>query len=311
MPPAPEVDESVDVIVQAFVAVQRRLEDEYARILTDPSRAARQRRIRAVSARITRELRALEDTAGRWVADQIPAIYEIGGQATELGFAFDQFHRGAVEILQNDLLDDVLSATQFMENDTKRWVRDVSRRLLAEGHVEGVAPRELARRFARLAPKALDAAGLPMPITAIRYADGSSRTIDSYADMLFRTRAASAHNAGTINRSRQLGITRFEIRDGPGCKIRGHGSPGADDANQKIVDAETAAAYPLSHPNCRRVFIARPDLADDSPVEPVPEGTPPGPVPLPPLPGPARQARQPRTARAARTARNPRTPRVP
>lgn len=309
---APQVDAAVDPIVAAFTAVQERLEDEYARILTDPNAESRRRRIRSVSTMISRETAALDTTTGRWVADQVPAIYAAGArQATELDYVFNQFHRTAVEILQTDVYDDVATSLQNMRSDTRRWIRDTSRLIAAEGHIEGVAPRELARRFSRLAPKALDAQGLPMPITAVTYGDGSVRTIDAYADMLFRTKGQNTFNAGTINRSRELGISRFEIRDGPGCKLRGHGDPGPDDAHGKIVDAETAAAYPISHPNCRRVYIARPDLDDDSPVEPVPEGIPPGPVPLPDLPNtPARQPRSTRRARQARTPKQPRDPKA-
>ncbi|MEM7096186.1 MAG: hypothetical protein AAF567_24485 [Actinomycetota bacterium] len=300
-----EVTQAVDVIVAAFSTVQERLEAEYAAILTNPAKAARARRIRGVAAMISRQIRGLEDTAGRWVADQVPKVYELGANATELGFTFTQFHRQAVQVLQDDMYDDVLAATRFMSTDSKRWIRDASRILAAEGHVEGVAPRDLARRFARMSPRAIDRAGLPMPITAARYSDGSMRTIDDYADMLFRTKTAAAHNAGTINRSRELGIDRFEIRDGPGCKLRGHGEPGPDDAHGKAVDAETAAAYPLSHPNCRRVFLARPDLPNDSPTEPVPEGTPPGPVPLPDPPT-SESTRRPRAQRQQRTLRSQR-----
>jgi len=294
MPQPAAVTTAPDDLIGLFKQSQVRIEAEYAAILTDPNAARRRRRLVALRNMVNAELAALEAAAGVFVADTLPVIYQAGGQTTGV-FSFTQFHRTALESIQADTMNDILAATDGVRDDTKRWIRETTRRLIAEGEIEGQTATQLARKFAKLAPKAVDAAGLPLPITAVTYSDGSVRTIETYADMLFRTRTATTYNDGTINTGVEAGIDRYEIFDGPGCGLTSH-----DDgtvANGMIVDAATAAAHPVSHPNCRRSFGARPDLDDEPLPEPIPRE------------GPARQAPLPTAARAGRSPRTPRTPR--
>lgn len=300
--------QATDPIVTAMRDVQARLETEYSQIFTDPARARRRARIAALDTMIERELKRVEEQAGRWLADSLPPIYQLGAEQIGLGFRFDQFHRQAVELIQTDTYDEVLAATTHMRDDTKRWIRETTKRLQLEGEVEGLTQRQLARRLANLSPKAVTATGLPLPITAVTYSDGSLRTLDDYGDMLFRTKSAVAYNDGTINRAAQLGFDTFRIRDGAGCGLTGHDD--GSDANGMIVDAATARAFPISHPRCRRSFspvddgsvpIERPPGVTDGTAgpEPVPTAPPP-----PTTPAMAVPVRTPRTVKA-------RTPRIP
>lgn len=300
--------------MKLFQSSQARLEREYSAILTDETKWRRTRRLNSLRGMVDRELNALEKSAGQFSRSVIPAVYEAGAGAVPVSFAWTNFHREAVASLGDDLYRDVLASTEFMREDSKRWIQDVSRKLTAEGYIEGQTPQQLARRFAKLGPKALTASGLPAPVTAIKYADGSSRTLASYADMLFRTKTAVAYNAGTINvATNDLGVTRFEIRDGAGCGLSSHDDP--ETANGLIVDAETAAQYPISHPNCRRAFAPRPDL-DGEALPKIVNPLQPGPEPLPvpvslPAGRPARSTRSPRSGgRSGRSARASRAPRV-
>lgn len=245
-------------MVGFFRASQARIEAEEARILTDPRHVHRVRRLRSLAGMIDAEIGQLERNAGRFLTDVMPTVYAAGAQQVGLGFGWTQVHRQALQRLAEDSYDDVLAATTHMRADAKRWIRETSRRLTAEGHIEGYTPVQLARRMARLGPQAATVAGMPSPITAVVYANGARQTIGTYGEMLFRTKTAVAFNTGTITRAREAGITRFEIFDGSDCGLRSHDDP--DKANGMIVTAEQAAAWPIAHPNCRRSFGARPDL---------------------------------------------------
>lgn len=257
--------------IDAFRRVHERLTDEYAAILTNPNGEARRRRIRAIVANIDRELATLAETGGRFIADRLPEVYALGGQgaAATIGgprFEWNQFHRRSIAAVAEDAFDDVLARTQYMSDDAKRWARDVSRRLTQDGYIEGQTAQDLRRKFAREGAARLDAQGIPHPITAVQYADGSFRTADDWADMFFRTKTAEVYNLGTINQSRQVGVTRFEILDGANCGLRSHNDVVAADGT--IVSAETALEFPVSHPRCRRTFAPRPDLDPTTTAEP-------------------------------------------
>ena len=233
---------------------QRRLEREYAAIATEERQVFRRRRLRQLLRTVSKELEAVKREAQFYLTEVFPSVYAAGGQSVIADFAWTTVARSAVQVLAQSTFDQVLTATQYMEEDAKRWVRQNSRRIALQGQFEGSTTKQLAKRFAELAPRAVAANGLPLPITAITYADGSVRTLSDYGRMLFRTDTAKAYNAGVINTAEEVGIFRFEIFDGPDCGLTSHDDP--QKANGLIVDAATARAYSISHPNCRRSFGA-------------------------------------------------------
>jgi len=232
------------------------------RIIANPLSVHRQRRIREILPMIESEIAALEKSSGRFLADAMPQVYAKGAADSLLPFSFSQIHRQAVAAHIGDTYADVLRATTFMREDAKRWVRDTAKLLNSTGYIEGRTPQQLAREFARLSPRAVTAAGLPMPIVAVQYADGSFRSVDTYADMLFRTNTARAYNDGTVRTGVENGVTRYEVIDGGDCGLTSHDDPNA--ANGTIVTAAFANAHPAAHPNCRRAFAPRPDLDPQS-----------------------------------------------
>lgn len=302
--PSAEFDKANDIL-GLFSASQRRIEAEMAAILTDPRAGRARARLAGLSKVIEAEVDAMTKASGRFSTEVLPDIYQAGGVASGSPFRWSQFNREAIASLGEDTYQDLLAATAGVTEDSKRWIRDTARQLSAQGYIEGTPASTLAKRFRDLGAQAVADSGVPIPITSVVYANGTRQTFEVYSEMVIRTKTAVAYNAGAVNSGVSAGVTRFEIFDGPGCGLTAHNDGTV--ANGMIVDAETAAAYPLSHPNCRRSFGGRPDL-DGTPVPPAPvrEGGP-FQVPLPTTAALARRAR--RTPRAPRAARVPRKPR--
>lgn len=182
-------------------------------------------------------------------------VYAAGaGRVPSIPFNFSAPHRAAVDVLAKDTFDDVLRMTSFVDADSKRWVRRVSRKLSTFQLTGGTPVKAQARRFERELAGEFRARG----IGAITYRDGSRHSFGEYSEMLLRTKTGVAHNAGTLNQSRFAGITHFELLDGALCGLTAHHDPQL--ANNLIVTFEIAQAYPLAHPNCRRAINPRPDI---------------------------------------------------
>lgn len=185
-------------------------------------------------------------------------IYAAGAnvttQATGLPFSFTAPHRAAIEVLSRDLYDDVLTATRFVDDSSKDWVRRVSRQMTGFKLTSGTPVKAQARRFERELAREFNRRGM----ASVVYRDGSRHGFGEYAEMLLRTKTGVAYNAGTLNQGRLAGITHYEILDGALCGLTSHHDP--ELANGLIVKAEVAAGYPLAHPNCRRALNPRPDI---------------------------------------------------
>lgn len=261
MPQPDVVVSATEDLIRLFETAQRRLEAEQARILTDPAQASRRRKLRGLLASIDRAMETLRADTTAWVTNTLPAIYATGANNAVSGFGWNSLHRQAINRLAADTFDDVLAATNHVSRDARRWAREVSRELAASQLLEGRTVREVAAEFARRAPSELFNTGMPLPVRAVVYADGSSRTLEDYADMLLRTKSAQTYNVGALNSYTQAGLTEVEVADGPGCKLDGHGPPGVDDINGETIDMATAFDHVIGHPRCVRAFL---------PVVPVP-----------------------------------------
>ncbi|MFF7358306.1 hypothetical protein ACFZA1_37620 [Streptomyces filipinensis] len=73
-------------------------------------------------------------------------------------------------------------------------------------------------------------------------------------------KSAVAYNAGTLNRARDAGMQYMEAFDGADCGWTSHQD--TDKPNGMLRTVEDAAAWPISHPRCRRAFGPRPDVRE-------------------------------------------------
>lgn len=183
-------------------------------------------------------MRAVEASARVWLSAGIPAVYRTGAQVAGR-FAWNTVHRHAVEQFAADTFAEIRVATAGVRSDARRFARQAARAAVRQTLTEGETAHQAARQYAKRLRDVKQ-------ITAVRYADGTRRTIGDYGDMLVRTKSATAHNFGTINQSAQEGIEYIELLDNPDCGLTSHDD--TQKANGLIVTLAEANQYPISHP---------------------------------------------------------------
>lgn len=312
--PLPVGRDELGAILRMFEDAERDLNLRLDEILRrGPEWWREERRLRgllsAAQARM-RELRRAMTNAS--VARGLGRVYETGAsRAARLlddQFGWTQAHVGAVGRIANDTFEDLLTATRYVEDAVKQTIRQAAQlqtgRKLLEGRTAIQAGNELARELQRSG------------IGIVTYRNGARHGVGEYARMVLRTKSAVAYQIGSINHSVASGCRVFEISDGSECGLTYHDDPLT--AAGLIVSAETAATWPISHPNCVRTTQPRPDLDPRN----VKEG-----VTRDPTTDPFSRADQAafekfmreqrerraraRRARARRSGRTPRAPRIP
>lgn len=258
-PPTEYSKASIDVLsrnmLDLYSQVERDLQRRWALVVNNPAGGAARARLNDLFASLERSRQDVESSALQWMQTAFPGFYAQGMTNMRAGYSSDpaswtQPHRDAVGLLAVDTFDSLLRPSQFEPDEIKATVRELARASTAEAIIGG---KTATQAGADLADK-LAARG----IFGVTYADGKFVRGSSYADMVVRTRSAIAYNAGGINQARADGVEVFEISDGPECGLASHD----DDqlADGMIIDPDTAASYPISHPNCVRSFLPRPDL---------------------------------------------------
>ena len=228
-----------------------------------------------VHSRLAR-LRELEGTLDGLIADADNAVtrmtpeavataYELGGYATAIRASATASFTGvdldAAAHLASDTMGELLDATRFMSSAAKAFIREAARDATRSSLITGIT----ATQGGKVLADALAARGL----TGVVYRNGANVGLDTYAEMVLRTKTAVAYQEGGFNQGDTLGVDWWEVMDGQDCGWTAHYDP--DKADGKIVSLEEARAYPIAHPNCVRVTSPRPDIltaADAAKAEP-------------------------------------------
>ncbi|MGW1799213.1 hypothetical protein ACWCQN_25395 [Streptomyces sp. NPDC001984] len=199
------------------------------------------------------------DTEARaFVARQLPHLYEKGARAAARAagghFSWTLIHREALQSLASDSYADFLRRSeeeQRMAAQFYRAVRDAARRevpLLASGHTTALqAAKALANRLAA-----------EHQLAYVIYRNGARMPVQAWAESATLAKSAVAYNAGTLNRAREAGVQFMEVFDGADCGWTSHKD--TDKPNGTLRSVEDAAAWPISHPRCRRAFGPRPEV---------------------------------------------------
>lgn len=262
MPQPPEVEATARRLIDLFTTAQADIQAQLEALARQPpgSNARRRARLKELQASVDGMLNQLEADARTWLTGQLPETYELGAgtAAAELGEAFQwsQPHVSAVQQLATETFDDVLSATSYVRESTRRWVREQALRQTTLSLLEGRTAQQAARALVSAAGEVVDALG--GPVGMVRYADGSYRRLADYADTLLRTTTARCYNAGSLNQYRQMGVGWVEVTDGADCGWARHDD--GDKANGTVRRVADAFQHSLSHPRCRRSFSARVDV---------------------------------------------------
>lgn len=259
--------DEIEALAAAILATLTRVHDQILtelRELTDAwpgqSRPSRVRRLRAVEAAVAEILATADTQAASQVLTATQRAYETGAWVTAIVTGgtptFGGIDTDTITAVARDTMDDLLHATQHVAQE----VKDVLRVLAKDRVAAKVTTGQTALQAARDLVAAMSERG----ITGVVYANGARVPMTVYAEMLLRTKTAEAYQLGGLNQGATLGIEHWQIMDGPGCGLTGHGV--GPDANGMIVTAEVAAAHLLAHPNCRRSTSPRPDLAAPDPM---------------------------------------------
>lgn len=230
-----------------LVAQQRRIENEFPRLLRRSERLAR---LKQLERSVERTAAMLDRAATVYATSDFPKAYAMGTIVVDPGFVWTSEHLAAVSQMAADLHTDLLHATRYMRRSAKETIRA----LVPDRAVAALLAGSTAQEQGRIAAELFADHGL----TGVVYRDGSRRSLADYADMVLRTKTAHAYNGGTVNYGRQQGVEVFEVFDGPSCGWLSH-----DDAvlaNGLIVTGNQALGNPSSHPRCQRSYGARPDL---------------------------------------------------
>jgi len=165
-------------------------------------------------------------------------------------------HQEAIQVLVNELQDDLLDTTTRLQRGLRRVVQRTSlaaaqdravTESVAKGILEGKGRRVVAREIRDNILK--EYADKPLII------NGRTYNVQSYADMVARTKTAEAQTAGTVNRIVESGHDL--------AMVTSHGAPDACSLYEgKVVSLSgTSEKYPSIdslprggppfHPNCK------------------------------------------------------------
>jgi len=215
-----------------------------------------------------------EQIASRHVLrSAIGDAYAMGGHATALTVGSPLATTGvdldAVTFLATDTYSEILQTTRYIRTSTKALIRELDRNHVRDKLYAGQTAIQAGKDLSRSLRQRLGSEG----VSAIIYRDGSHHSFGSYAEMLIRTKTAEAYQLGGFNQAEHFGVRFMEIQDGPGCGWSTHND--TRQANGLILPLDEARAYPLSHPQCRRAALSRPDLRSLDGATPIgPQFTP-------------------------------------
>jgi hypothetical protein len=150
-----------------------------------------------------------------------------------------------------------------IDEETRQAVRAV----LAEGLARGYSDYQIAHGVPKDGYRGIH--------------DTVEETYRNRCENIARTEMGTVQQEAAVDRYQDAGVQEVEVLDGPGCGWRGHTDPRA--ANGLRVSLAEAAAQPLSHPRCRRVFVPVLPSGAGSPID--------AGVPFAPIPAGGRRAR--------------------
>jgi hypothetical protein len=245
-----------DPLLQAYARAWAEIEAAQQAIVDDPVRWRQRRRLAELQQAIEDKMAELDATTREWATTQMVRPYAMGAAAGAAELAqpaaavWNLLPQEAISRIASDTLADLLKATRYVRRTTKTLIRAIARDEILGKLTQGRTAVQAGQRVQKI----LEQRG----IHAIRYSDGSRHGLREYSQMLVRTKTAEVYNLGSLEAQEVLGVTFWECFDGPKCGLTTHNDPIR--ALGRVFDKETAVRYPVSHPQCRRSWGARPDV---------------------------------------------------
>lgn len=200
--------------------------------------------------RLDRIFAQREQVMNEWItvklASAAVAGMEYAGTTLGAGLEVSALMGRAIAEIQAATFAEVAGSTRYLSESARALIR-----VIAKDLTELTVSRGLSIPEAR---KLIAARMRGGGIRAFVDASGRAWRLETYSEMLIRTRTAEAYNTGTILRARELGVEILEVFDGT------EDDEACAEANGQFWTAEYAMANQIEHPNCRRAFGPAPDF---------------------------------------------------
>ena len=262
------VDSYITELSKIYLKAQKELQAKIASInLTDFQRYRTEKLLKETNAIIS----GLDKQAKEWVADIMPKSYErgvgaAGARLKIMGITDDinfdaQIHTSAVSVLIDDVATDLLIANNSAKKSVNLLIRRTQQKqiedkaiskMIAEGIVAG-EPRVTTsdKILQALLKNAEDGKFITI--------NGRHYNMESYADLLARTRTREANTQGTINRSLQYGNDLVQVSahamDEPASDICYQYQGRVFSISGNDPDFPMLDIRPPFHPNCEHVIL--------------------------------------------------------
>lgn len=212
--------------------------------------------------------KVLDVKARSWAEKSMPLSYDRGldiaaqrikAQGVSRFVNYDaKVHTSAVEILIDGVTLDLLTANNNMKNQIARYVRATQQqaikdeqisKMIAEGIIEGQTRREVSNALLKEMKKNLED-GRFIPI------NGRNYRVDSYAELVARTRTREATTNGIVNTATYYGmdLVQWDAHEEP-CEDCQQYSGRVYSISGTHPDFPALEEQPPIHPNCRCVIV--------------------------------------------------------
>lgn len=250
-----------DGAIQLFSKILNQSYAEVMRILSTGDISDRDVQL-AKAAQIEDLTRELDIDMRSWVSVEVPAFYEIGLFETMKGLHergsnvlftadFANFHREAIEALATDTYASIAEGMTGITRTTNKVISMARRESIlveiAKGDILGTDRKTIGNKVAQL----LEDDG----ITALVDRAGRNWDLQTYGEMLARTKLTQAHNTGTINRMTETGYDLVEVSSHAGscplCEPYQGQLLSISGRTRGYDTLDNAIGMGLFHPNCR------------------------------------------------------------
>lgn len=264
-----------DVRIQNLINLYHTAYENIVETIITDTTAGKIRKARTMAA-IRAQLQDLGDNVGEWAQKEIPQYYLDGANVAvqdlkKMGADLSgpaglaPINKEAIAALVDDTSLAFAQSLTAITRNAQALLGDAVKQQLNFIIADGTLTGEARKTIAASIRQSIEDNG----ISALTDKAGRSWSFDTYAEMLVRTKAVEARNAGLQNKMLQNGYDLVQVSDhgsshqecadweGAILSITGN-TPGYDTTD----DAESAG---LMHPNCQHAYnVIEPDLADQT-----------------------------------------------
>lgn len=265
----------VEVTPENIQKLTNTLKEAYASILQEISTATDfgVANRKAILSRIEAKLQELGVDVQTFLEEQLTAQYISGandavkqlknvGADVGVSTGFNSLHTQAIAALVDDASRSFGETLTGIDRSAQLLLGRVSREVITQKLAEGIIGGKATKEVVKIIKQTLQEQGL----AALIDKGGRTWQLDTYAEMLYRTKSVEARNRGLINRMVENDYDLVQVSthftDHAACAVwEGQilSARGATPGYQTVADAEAAGLF---HPNCKHAInVLIPSLA--------------------------------------------------